>query len=56
VGLRVNRQQLAFVFEIVEDAAGGWVGLLCGALAMYGSFAVVTNATYGRDVVPTGAR
>ena len=36
--------------------AGGWVGLLCGALAMYGSFAIVTNGTYGREVVPTGAR
>ncbi|MDB5739018.1 MAG: Transcriptional regulator [Alphaproteobacteria bacterium] len=40
----------------VLHAAGGWVGLLCGALAMYGSFAIVTNATYGREVVPTGAR
>ena len=37
-------------------AAGGWVGLLCGALALYGSFALVTNGTYGREVVPTGAR
>ena len=35
---------------------GGWVGLLCGALAMYGSFALVTNATYGREVVPIGSR
>jgi len=35
---------------------GGWVGLVCGALAMYGSFALVTNATYGREVVPVGAR
>jgi succinate-acetate transporter protein len=35
---------------------GGWVGLLCGALAMYGSFALVTNATFGREVVPTGSR
>jgi len=33
---------------------GGWVGLVCGALAMYGSFALVTNATFGRDVVPVG--
>ena len=36
--------------------AGGWVGLLCGALAMYGSFALVTNATYGREVAPVGNR
>ena len=35
---------------------GGWVGLLCGSLAMYGSFALVTNATYGREVIPVGNR
>jgi succinate-acetate transporter protein len=35
---------------------GGWVGLLCGALAMYGSFALVANATYGKEVVPVGNR
>ena len=35
---------------------GGWVGLLCGGLAMYGSFALVTNATYGREVIPVGNR
>jgi succinate-acetate transporter protein len=35
---------------------GGWLGLLCGALAMYGSFAIVTNATFGRAVVPVGER
>lgn len=35
---------------------GGWVGLVCGALAMYGSFALVTNATYGREVAPIGSR
>ncbi len=35
---------------------GGWVGLVCGALAMYGSFALVANATYGRDVAPVGTR
>jgi len=34
---------------------GGWTGLLCGALAMYGSFAITTNATFGRTVLPTGA-
>jgi succinate-acetate transporter protein len=33
---------------------GGWLGLLCGSLAMYGSFAFVTNATWGREVVRTG--
>jgi len=35
---------------------GGWVGLLCGALAMYGSFALVANATCGREVAPVGNR
>ena len=35
---------------------GGWVGLACGALAMYGSFALVANATFGREVAPVGNR
>jgi uncharacterized protein len=35
--------------------AGGWLGLLCGSLALYGSFGIVTNATFGRPVVPIGA-
>ncbi|MEO7066164.1 MAG: acetate uptake transporter [Rhodanobacter sp.] len=35
--------------------AGGWVGLLCGLLAMYTSFAIVTNETFGRTVVPVGS-
>jgi len=34
--------------------AGGWLGLLTGALAVYGSFGLVTNATWGRAVVPLG--
>lgn len=34
--------------------AGGWLGVLCGALAIYGSFGIVTNATFGRSVVPVG--
>jgi len=33
---------------------GGWIGLLCGALALYGSFATVTNATFGKTVLPLG--
>jgi hypothetical protein len=36
--------------------AGGWISLLCGAMAMYASFGTVTNATFGRAVVPLGAR
>lgn len=34
--------------------AGGWVGVVCGAIAMYTSFAEVTNFCYGQQVVPTG--
>jgi uncharacterized protein len=35
---------------------GGWLGLVCGTLAIYGSFGSVTNATFGREVVPLGVR
>jgi len=34
--------------------AGGWVGIACGSLAAYTSFALVTNATLGREALPTG--
>ncbi|HEX3887632.1 MAG TPA: acetate uptake transporter [Phenylobacterium sp.] len=40
----------------VVTRVGGLVGLLCGALAMYGSFGLVTNATFGRPFVPLGER
>ncbi len=36
--------------------AGGLLGILCGGLAMYGSFGIVTNATFGRTVIPLGAK
>src|SRR3546814_15612531 len=36
--------------------AGGMLGILCGGLAMYGSFGIVTNATFGRTVIPLGAK
>jgi len=32
--------------------AGGWAGLITAALAWYGSFAAVTNSTFGRVVLP----
>ena len=35
---------------------GGWLGLVCGCLAIYGSFGIVTNTTFGREVVPLGAK
>lgn len=38
------------------SVAGGWIGLLCGLLAMYTSFALVTNSTFGKTVLPLGAR
>jgi succinate-acetate transporter protein len=33
---------------------GGYVGLLTGIAALYGSFAQVTNATWGREAIPLG--
>jgi uncharacterized protein len=36
--------------------AGGWLGVVCGALAMYGSFAITANSVFGRVVAPLGAR
>ena len=36
--------------SIVE--AGGWAGLVTAAFAWYGSFAAVTNSTFGRIVLP----
>ena len=35
---------------------GGWLGLVCGTLAIYGSFGMVTNATWGRTVIPLGEK
>ena len=34
--------------------AGGWLGIVCGTLALYGSFAIVTNSVFGRTVLPIG--
>ena len=35
---------------------GGYAGLICGLLAMYGSFAITTNTTFARTVIPVGDR
>jgi succinate-acetate transporter protein len=35
---------------------GGYDGILCGLMAMYGSFAITTNTTFGRTVIPVGDR
>jgi hypothetical protein len=32
--------------------AGGWIGLATAAAAWYASFAVVTNKTFGKTVMP----
>ena len=32
--------------------AGGWAGLVTAAIAWYASFAAVTNATFGRTILP----
>jgi uncharacterized protein len=37
----------------VLTKAGGWFGLLTAIVAWYGSMAGVTNATWGRTVLPT---
>lgn len=34
--------------------AGGYLGIVCGGLAMYTSFAEVTNHCFKREVVPVG--
>lgn len=33
---------------------GGWLGLLCGGAALYGSFGAVINATFARTIIPLG--
>lgn len=35
--------------------AGGWLGIICGVIAMYTSFAIVTNSTFKRTVLPVGS-
>jgi uncharacterized protein len=35
---------------------GGWLGILTAILAWYASFALVTNSTWGRTVLPTWPR
>lgn len=34
--------------------AGGWVGLVAGADALYLAFAEMTNGTFKRTLVPVG--
>ncbi|MCL6633469.1 MAG: acetate uptake transporter [Alicyclobacillus herbarius] len=37
-----------------SSALGGWVGELCGLLALYTSAAIVLNTTAGRTILPLG--
>jgi succinate-acetate transporter protein len=32
----------------------GWEGMICGRTALYASFAIVVNETWGRQVLPIG--
>lgn len=42
-------------FGVISQTAGGWVGLLCGAIALYTSFATVINTTAGTTILPLGS-
>lgn len=41
-------------FGLIGSQVGGWIGLLCGIIALYTSFATVINATAGRVIMPVG--
>lgn len=42
----------AFKANTNMNHVGGWIGLVCAASAWYTSFAIVTNSTYKREVLP----
>lgn len=42
-------------FGIMGSQLGGWIGLVCGILALYTSFAGVVNSVAGRTVIPVGS-
>ena len=46
----------AYTSAEIFTHVGGYAGLIVGALALYGSFAAVANATWHREVVPLGSR
>jgi len=37
------------------EKIAGWEGMVCGGTALYASFAIVLNETWGRQVLPLGA-
>ncbi|HZJ88043.1 MAG TPA: acetate uptake transporter [Sphaerochaeta sp.] len=41
-----------FTANTLFTRIGGWVGIVCGALAIYTSLAQVINQQYGRQVLP----
>ncbi len=41
-------------FGLIGSQAGGWVGLVCGLLALYTSAATVLNSVAGKTVLPLG--
>lgn len=43
----------AFASSDTMNKVGGWLGLITAVIAWYGSFAVVTNATWKRTILPT---
>lgn len=46
----------AILGDTALSHAGGWLGVVCGSLALYASFGLVTNATFGRTIVPLGLK
>jgi len=44
----------AHFFGALPASVAGAEGIICGAFAVYGSAAIVLNATYGRWVLPMG--
>ncbi|WP_417364917.1 acetate uptake transporter [Glutamicibacter arilaitensis] len=46
----------AFTGSTLIHELGGWLGLVTAFLAWYGSCAIVTNATWGRQVLPMWAK
>ncbi|WP_241127669.1 acetate uptake transporter [Novosphingobium terrae] len=46
----------AFNDTPVLTHAGGWLGILCGAIALYGSFGTIINANSAKETVPLGPK
>ncbi len=44
----------AYTGTVALTRTGGWLGIITALIAWYGSFAVVTNSTHKRTVLPVG--